>query len=243
MKEFDATARSGSGNPDAFRHDCCRRVMKVVPSQGWILLDRAATILELRYARRLLAGGGTINVGLVGTPSLPDVPRGRRSSSGEAPTLRTAEIGGDHVVLRKEQGFGVLLYRSRLPSGRTHQFGYPGVDLREEPLAFGDEISTVPPAGVVAASGGNRGVAVAYPASRLGLPATIFVPSISSPVKIARIRDSGAKLVVGGESYADDLMENEKLNFNFMGDIVPVASIGVKRPVSRQVQKGSEVGA
>jgi threonine dehydratase len=61
------------------------------------------------------------------------------------------------------------------------------------------------PVGVVAASGGNHGVAVAYAASRLGVPARIFVPSTSSPAKIARIRDYGADLVVGGEDYADAL--------------------------------------
>src|SRR5262245_5970308 len=46
----------------------------------------------------------------------------------------------------------------------------------------------VPAAGVVAASGGNHGVAVAYAASRLNVPATIFLPSVSSPAKIERIR-------------------------------------------------------
>jgi threonine dehydratase len=61
----------------------------------------------------------------------------------------------------------------------------------------------VPPAGVVAASGGNHGVAVAYAAHRLGIPAKIFVPTVSSPAKIARIRESGADLVVGGDRYAD----------------------------------------
>jgi len=45
----------------------------------------------------------------------------------------------------------------------------------------------VPPAGVVAASGGNHGVAVAYAAHRLGIPARIFVPTVSSPAKIERI--------------------------------------------------------
>src|ERR1022692_4421657 len=63
----------------------------------------------------------------------------------------------------------------------------------------------VPPAGVVAASGGNHAAAVAYAAMRLGLPAKIFVPRISSPAKIQRIRDYGADLVVGGEHYADAL--------------------------------------
>src|SRR5215471_7490630 len=42
----------------------------------------------------------------------------------------------------------------------------------------------VPPAGVVAASGGNHGVAVAYAASRRGVPARIFVPVVSSPAKM-----------------------------------------------------------
>ena len=63
----------------------------------------------------------------------------------------------------------------------------------------------VPPAGVAAASGGNHGAAVAYAAQRLGHKARIFVPEISSPAKIARIRGYGADLVVGGKVYADAL--------------------------------------
>jgi threonine dehydratase len=50
----------------------------------------------------------------------------------------------------------------------------------------------VPAAGVVAASGGNHGVAVAHAARRLGVRARIFVPTIASPSKIARIRADGA---------------------------------------------------
>src|ERR1700755_576297 len=54
-------------------------------------------------------------------------------------------------------------------------------------------------AGVVAASGGNHGAAVAYAAMKLGVQAKIFVPTISSPAKIQRIRDYCADLaVVGG---------------------------------------------
>jgi threonine dehydratase len=63
----------------------------------------------------------------------------------------------------------------------------------------------VPPAGVVAASGGNHGVAVAYAAHRLGVPAKVFVPTVSAPAKIERIRQLGAELVVTGERYADAL--------------------------------------
>ena len=67
----------------------------------------------------------------------------------------------------------------------------------------------VPPAGVVAASGGNHGAAVAYAAMRRGVPAKIFVPTVSSPAKISRIRDYGAELVVGGDRYADALAAAE----------------------------------
>jgi threonine dehydratase len=67
----------------------------------------------------------------------------------------------------------------------------------------------IPPVGVAAASGGNHGAAVAYAAKTLGIPARIFVPSISSPAKIARIRDYGATLVVGGDRYADALAASE----------------------------------
>jgi threonine dehydratase len=49
------------------------------------------------------------------------------------------------------------------------------------------------PTWVVAASGGNHGAAVAYAAGVLGVKATIFVPTVSSPAKIQRIRDSGAE--------------------------------------------------
>jgi len=67
----------------------------------------------------------------------------------------------------------------------------------------------IPEAGVVAASGGNHGVAVAYASVKLGISATIFVPTISSPAKIQRIRDYRAELVVTGERYADALAASE----------------------------------
>jgi threonine dehydratase len=67
-----------------------------------------------------------------------------------------------------------------------------------------------PPVGVVAASGGNHGAAVAYAAQKLGVRACIFVPSISSPAKLARIRGYGAELIVGGDLYADALSASEE---------------------------------
>ena len=72
--------------------------------------------------------------------------------------------------------------------------------------AFSNLLSrTIPPAGVVAASGGNHGFAVAFAARQLGVPAVIFVPTVASPIKIANIRSCGAKLVIEGDRYADAL--------------------------------------
>src|SRR5690349_12656212 len=59
----------------------------------------------------------------------------------------------------------------------------------------------VPAAGVVAASGGNHGAAVAFAASKLGKPARIFVPRVASPAKMDRIRGYGAELVIAGDLY------------------------------------------
>ena len=94
--------------------------------------------------------------------------------------------------------------------------GLPAVTLKLEQLqcagsfkargAFANlMLRDVPPAGVVAASGGNHGVAVAYAAHRRGVPAKIFVPTVSAPAKMERIRQLGAELVVTGERYADAL--------------------------------------
>lgn len=68
----------------------------------------------------------------------------------------------------------------------------------------------VPTAGVVAASGGNHGAAVAYAAMKLGIPARIFVPTVCSAAKMDRIRGYGAQLVVTGERYADALAASQE---------------------------------
>ena len=59
----------------------------------------------------------------------------------------------------------------------------------------------IPRAGVAAASGGNHGAAVAYAAKTLGIAARIFVPTISSPAKVARIASYGATIVQEGANY------------------------------------------
>jgi threonine dehydratase len=68
---------------------------------------------------------------------------------------------------------------------------------------------SVPAAGVVAASGGNHGAAVAYAAMKRRIPAKIFVPKIASSAKIQQISDYGADLAIGGERYADALAASE----------------------------------
>ena len=67
----------------------------------------------------------------------------------------------------------------------------------------------IPEAGVAAASGGNHGAAVAYAAMRLGVRAKIFVPTVSSPAKVQRIRAYGAALAIVGDRYADALAASE----------------------------------
>lgn len=77
--------------------------------------------------------------------------------------------------------------------------------------AFANLLSReIPRAGIVAASGGNHGAAVAYAAMKRGIRAKIFVPSVSSTAKIDRIRRYGAELVVGGDRYADALAASEE---------------------------------
>jgi threonine dehydratase len=63
----------------------------------------------------------------------------------------------------------------------------------------------VPAAGVVAASGGNHGAAVAHAARRLGFPAHIFVPELAGAAKIALIRSTGADLTIVPGTYYDAL--------------------------------------
>ena len=92
--------------------------------------------------------------------------------------------------------------------------GAPSVSLKLELLqhsgsfkargAFNNLLQRqAPPVGCATASGGNHGAAVAYAAQRLGVAAKIFVPSISSRAKIAKIRAYGAEVHVEGKDYFD----------------------------------------
>ena len=70
--------------------------------------------------------------------------------------------------------------------------------------------SNVPAAGIIAASGGNHGAAAAYAARALGHKAEIFVPTIASPTKVARLKSYGAVVHQIGAVYAEARAASEK---------------------------------
>ncbi|MBG0829278.1 threonine/serine dehydratase [Planomonospora sp. ID67723] len=65
------------------------------------------------------------------------------------------------------------------------------------------EAGALPEAGLIAASGGNHGLAVAYAARSLGVRAEIFVPTVSNPVKVAGLRTLGAEVTQTGAIYTE----------------------------------------
>ncbi len=69
----------------------------------------------------------------------------------------------------------------------------------------------VPEAGVVAASGGNHGLAVAYVARSIGVAATIFVPEVTPALKRERMVELGARVVIAGKIYDDALVASRRL--------------------------------
>jgi threonine dehydratase len=72
--------------------------------------------------------------------------------------------------------------------------------------AFNRLLAAKPPSsGVIAASGGNHGAAVAYAAKMLGVVAEIFIPAATPPAKVARIASYGARVFQLGAAYADAL--------------------------------------
>ncbi|MRU16029.1 threonine/serine dehydratase [Roseovarius sp. A21] len=106
-------------------------------------------------------------------------------------------------------------YVRRTPISELRGFGlsYP-VEMKFEQMqhtgsfkargAFNTLLSQeVPEGGVVAASGGNHGAAVAYAAARLGHRARIYVPEIAGPAKMELIRSTGAELQVVKGAYAE----------------------------------------
>ena len=99
----------------------------------------------------------------------------------------------------------------------------------------------VPPVGVVAASGGNHGAAVAYAAMKRKVPATIFVPSVASPAKMEQIRGYGAKLEIAGDRYNDALLASER--FVAQGGALPIHAYDQYETLQGQATVGVEYEA
>ena len=134
----------------------------------------------------------------------------------------SADAITSETIAQCERLIRPFIRRTPVVEVEAAEFGLPGrmLTLKLELLqhagsfkargAFANLLTRdVPQAGVVAASGGNHGAAVAYAGMKLGKPAKIFVPSVSSPAKVQRIRDYGADLAIEGDRYADALAASE----------------------------------
>jgi threonine dehydratase len=139
-------------------------------------------------------------------PPRPPPAVGREGIAGTEPLIRpyirrTPVIEVDAADLGLEEGVRLVLKLEHLQ--HTGSFKPRG--------AFAHLLTReIPEAGVVAASGGNHGVAVAYAAMRRKVPAAIFVPRVASPTKLEQIRASGARLVVVGERFQDAYVESQR---------------------------------
>jgi threonine dehydratase len=139
----------------------------------------------------------------------------------EAGSERLPGVSRGHVVLARERILDRVRRTPVLEPGRgAFGLAHPVV-LKLEQLqhtgsfkprgAFNVMLSAaVPEAGVIAASGGNFGLAVAYAARELGHPAEVFVPETSPPIKAERIRQQGADVRIIPGYYADALEACER---------------------------------
>jgi threonine dehydratase len=135
-------------------------------------------------------------VSTVGRAGIADAEKVIRPYIRRTPLVRVA--GADFRLDRIEAPITLKLEFLQQSGSFKARGAFANLLLRDVPLA-----------GVVAASGGNHGAAVAYAAGHLGIKARIFVPEVSSQAKIDRIRSYGAELVVGGDRYADALAASE----------------------------------
>ncbi|HEV8571338.1 MAG TPA: pyridoxal-phosphate dependent enzyme, partial [Actinoplanes sp.] len=70
-------------------------------------------------------------------------------------------------------------------------------------ILAGAERGALPAVGIVVASGGNAGLAAAYAAREVSVPAEVFVPVTAPPVKVAKLAKLGARVVQVGNEYAE----------------------------------------
>jgi threonine dehydratase len=128
--------------------------------------------------------------------------------------LNRAEIEAAAVRLRAQK-FVLETPLWKLPAS---VLGVPGAEvwLKLELLQVGGSFKArgmmnrllanpIPASGAIVASGGNAGIATAAAAKALGVRCEVFVPTISSPAKQARLRELGAEVVVTGAAYSEAL--------------------------------------
>lgn len=174
-------------------------------------------------------GQGPVTKDRAGVPGV--APRastglGPPGPGGSLPRVSTADVGTvvtRHGIQTVEPLIRPYLRHTPAITVDRADFGLPPgpLVLKLEQLQHGGSFKArgafanlllrdIPAAGVVAASGGNHGAAVAFAARALGIPARIYVPHVSSPAKIARIRSYGADLVVAGDTYSDALAASQE---------------------------------
>src|SRR5690348_5895333 len=142
-----------------------------------------------------------------------------RSGGEDMPTMSSASVAAGRGITRERIAEVERLIRPHIRRTPAVEVAAADFALVGEPLALKLEmmqhagsfkargafanllLREIPQAGVVAASGGNHGAAVAFAARATGVHAKIFVPRVSSPAKVQRIREYGADLTIVGETY------------------------------------------
>jgi threonine dehydratase len=117
-----------------------------------------------------------------------DVEMARRRIEGHVRRTPLLSVGGGSVWLKCEFMQHTGVFKTRGAFNRQ--------------LAARERGELSPKIGVVVASGGNAGLANAYAASSLGVPATVFVPENAPKVKVDRLRAYGATVHLVGSEYA-----------------------------------------
>ncbi len=122
--------------------------------------------------------------------TLKSIEKARKDISAfvnETPLVRSeylSELGDAEVFLKLEN---LQITRSFKPRGAVNKLLHLSVEEEDR--------------GIITASAGNHGQAVAYAAQKLGLPARVVVPSTTPRVKIEGIKKFGADLILYGEGY------------------------------------------
>jgi threonine dehydratase len=124
----------------------------------------------------------------------------------------------EHAQRRLQDGPAGFLRETPLWKLPGAAFGFEGVEiwLKLEHLQVGGSFKArgmlnrllahpISGEGVIVASGGNAGIATAAAAQALGVRCEVFVPTVASAAKVAKLRELGARVVVTGAAYADAL--------------------------------------